>query len=39
MKIFEQLQSRRNWSEDERMVLDSVARVCAEVIAPAAAEL
>ena len=37
MKIFEQLQSRRNWSEDERMVLDSVARVCAEVIAPAAA--
>lgn len=37
MKIFEQLQRRRNWSEEERLVLDSVARLCADVIAPAAA--
>ena len=39
MRIFEQLQRRRGWSEDERIVLDQVRRVAREVIAPAAAEL
>lgn len=38
MKIFEQLERRRAWSEDERMVLDQVRRLAAEVIAPAAAK-
>lgn len=37
MKVFEQLERRRNWSEDERMVLDSVGRVCDDVIAANAA--
>lgn len=34
MKILEQLAARRAWSEDERLVLDQVRRVCATVIAP-----
>lgn len=37
MDIFEQLQRRRDWGEDERLVLDQVARVAADVIAPNAA--
>ena len=36
MKIFEQLESRRAWEEDERLILDSVQRVADDVIAPAA---
>lgn len=37
MKIFSQLEERRQWSEDERILLDQVRRVCDEVIAPNAA--
>ena len=37
MKLFEQLASRRNWPEEERIVLDQVRRVADEVIAPNAA--
>jgi len=32
----EQLAARRPWSEDERLVLDQVERLCAETIAPGA---
>jgi acyl-CoA dehydrogenase len=39
MKVFENLERQRNWSEDERLVLDQVKRVAAEVIAPNAAEV
>jgi alkylation response protein AidB-like acyl-CoA dehydrogenase len=36
MKIFEQLDRSRAWSEDEAMVLDQVRRLANEVIAPRA---
>jgi len=38
MKIFEQLEQRRAWSDEEMLVHESVSRLCDEVIAPAAAE-
>lgn len=38
MKIFDQIEARRNWSDDERMVLDQVRRVCEDVIRPNAEE-
>ncbi len=34
MKVFEQFGRSRDWSEDERIVLDQVQRVANEVIAP-----
>lgn len=34
MKIFEALERERSWSEDERLLLDQVDRLTAEVIAP-----
>lgn len=34
MKVFEQLERQRTWSDDERMVLDQVQRVADAVIAP-----
>jgi alkylation response protein AidB-like acyl-CoA dehydrogenase len=37
MRIFEQLERRRAWADDERAVLDAVQRVADEVIAPGAA--
>ena len=37
MKIFEQLERRRRWSEEEQAILDAVHRVADEVIAPSAA--
>jgi alkylation response protein AidB-like acyl-CoA dehydrogenase len=37
MDVFSQLEQRRNWSEDERILLDQVRRVAEEVIAPNAA--
>jgi alkylation response protein AidB-like acyl-CoA dehydrogenase len=37
MKIFEQLQRRKTWTEDEQIVLDQVRRLARETIAPAAA--
>jgi acyl-CoA dehydrogenase len=37
MKIFEELERRRAWNEEERQVLDAVERVCRDVIAPNAA--
>ena len=37
MKLFGRLERRRDWREDERMVLDQVRRLCAERIAPRAA--
>ena len=37
MKVFDRLERRRAWTEDERMVLDQVRRLCAEQIAPRAA--
>jgi alkylation response protein AidB-like acyl-CoA dehydrogenase len=37
MKIFEQLERRRAWADDERDLLDAVQRVADEVIAPGAA--
>ena len=37
MKVFEQLERTRSWSEEERMVLDQVQRLASEVIAPRAA--
>jgi alkylation response protein AidB-like acyl-CoA dehydrogenase len=38
MKIFEQLEQRRAWSDDEALIRDSIQRLCSEVIAPAAAQ-
>ena len=38
MRLFDQIERRRNWSEDERAMLDQVRRVADETIAPAAAE-
>jgi len=37
MNVFERLERRRTWSEDERIVLDQVRRLCNETIAPNAA--
>jgi acyl-CoA dehydrogenase len=34
--LFERIEARRAWNEDERLVLDSVRRLAAEVIAPRA---
>jgi alkylation response protein AidB-like acyl-CoA dehydrogenase len=34
--LFERIEERRAWREDERLVLDSVRRLAAEVIAPRA---
>ncbi len=34
MKIFEQIEARRDWSDDEQLLLDQVRRVCDEVIRP-----
>src|SRR6266566_4066128 len=39
MKVFETLERQRNWSEDERLVLDQVRRVADGVIAAKAAEI
>jgi alkylation response protein AidB-like acyl-CoA dehydrogenase len=39
MKIFDALEHGRHWSEDERLLLDQVDRLAAEVIAPNAAEV
>jgi alkylation response protein AidB-like acyl-CoA dehydrogenase len=38
MKIFEQLEQHRIWSDEEVLILDSVRRLCIAVIAPAAAD-
>jgi acyl-CoA dehydrogenase len=38
MRIFDSLERRRQWSEEERLILDSVRRVADEVIAPNAAQ-
>ena len=35
--IFARIAARRGWSEEERLILDSVRRLCADLIAPAAA--
>ena len=37
LKIFDRLDRRRGWSEEEVMILDQVRRLCAEQIAPRAA--
>lgn len=37
MKIFDQLERSRSWSDDEVMILDQVKRICDETIAPNAA--
>lgn len=34
MKIFEQLERQRRWTDDEAMILEQVDRICADVIAP-----
>ena len=39
MKVFDQLESRRNWDENERLILDQVDRMVEEVIAPNAARI
>jgi len=39
MKVFDQLERRRNWDENERLILDQVDRVVEEVIAPNAARI
>jgi alkylation response protein AidB-like acyl-CoA dehydrogenase len=39
MKVFEEIERRRGWNEEERLILDAVDRLCAEVIAPRAAEI
>jgi len=38
MKIFDQLEQHRAWSDDEVLIRKSVRRLCDDVIAPAAAE-
>jgi len=38
MKIFEQIEQRRVWSNEEVLIRDSVRRLCDEIIAPSAAE-
>lgn len=37
MTIFDRLQSRKNWTEEERLVLDQVRRAVSDTIAPNAA--
>ncbi|MGO9993767.1 MAG: acyl-CoA dehydrogenase family protein [Steroidobacteraceae bacterium] len=37
MKVFERLERRRDWSEEERLILEQVQRLADEVIAPKAA--
>jgi alkylation response protein AidB-like acyl-CoA dehydrogenase len=37
MKVFDQMESRRRWDENERLILDQVDRMVAEVILPNAA--
>jgi acyl-CoA dehydrogenase len=39
MKIFEQIDARRDWSADERLLLDQVRRVCEDVIRPNADQI
>ena len=39
MKVFEAIERRRGWNEEEQLILDSVQRLCDEVIAPRAAEI
>ena len=39
MKVFDVLERRRGWNEEERLILDAVQRLCDEVIAPKAAEI
>jgi alkylation response protein AidB-like acyl-CoA dehydrogenase len=39
MKVFDQLESRRKWDENERLILDQVDRMVEEVIAPNAARI
>ena len=39
MKIFDEIERRRGWTEQERLILDSVQRLCDAVIAPRAAEI
>lgn len=39
MKVFEQLERRRRWDPDERLLLDQVDRLVADVIAPNAARI
>lgn len=36
MRIFEQLEQRRDWAEDERLIIETVQRLADEVIAPRA---
>jgi alkylation response protein AidB-like acyl-CoA dehydrogenase len=38
MKVFERLDRRRSWTAEEQLILDQVRRLCAEQIAPRAAE-
>ncbi len=38
MSLVERLAARREWSEDERIVLDQVQRVCDDVLVPVAVE-
>ena len=37
LNVFDRMDRRRQWSEEERLVLDQVRRLCAEQIAPRAA--
>jgi alkylation response protein AidB-like acyl-CoA dehydrogenase len=37
MTVFDRLERRRGWTEDEQLVLDQVRRLCSETIAPNAA--
>lgn len=39
MRVFEALERQRGWNEEERMILDSVQRLCDGVIAPNAAAI
>src|ERR1700694_4619562 len=39
MNVFDTLERQRNWSEDERLVLDQVRRVVEDVIAAQASEI
>ena len=34
MKVFDQLERKRQWTEDEAIVLDQVRRICEQTIAP-----
>lgn len=38
MRVLERLEARRAWTEEERLILDQVRRLCEETIAPRAAE-